>query len=73
MMDPLGRSFNELPLMVTRGKSSILNTVTREVCQDCNQDGDLTAAPDVGTCSQHPNGQWHPGLYALILSVVDRA
>jgi hypothetical protein len=38
MMDPLGRSFNELPLMVTRGKSSVLHTVTREVCQHCNHE-----------------------------------
>ncbi len=38
IMDPLGRSFNELPLMVTRGKSSVLHTITREVCQDCNHE-----------------------------------
>lgn len=38
MMDPGGRSFNELPLMVARGRSSILHTVTREVCQDCNHE-----------------------------------
>ncbi len=35
-MDPLGQSFSEVPLVIARGKSSILNTVTREVCQDCN-------------------------------------
>jgi hypothetical protein len=36
MMDPHGQSFSEVPLVVARGKGSILNTVTREVCQDCN-------------------------------------
>ena len=34
MMDPLGQSFREVPLVVSRSKSSILNTVTREVCDE---------------------------------------
>jgi hypothetical protein len=36
MMDPSGRSFTELPYVATRDKASVLNLVTREVCQDCN-------------------------------------
>jgi hypothetical protein len=35
-MNPHGQSFSELPYVSTRGKSSVLNLVTREVCGDCN-------------------------------------
>jgi hypothetical protein len=35
-MNQHGQSFSELPYLSTRGKSSVLNLVTREVCEDCN-------------------------------------
>jgi hypothetical protein len=36
MMNAHGQSFSELPLVSTRGKASVLNLVTREVCKECN-------------------------------------
>jgi hypothetical protein len=38
VMDTFGQSFSEVPLVVSHGKNSILNTITREVCEDCNHE-----------------------------------